>query len=1209
MQMRRFRSSSAVLGMACSAVLALGNVARSQTAVTITSPAGARQTFQGLGTSQNNWGGEYQTLTQAQRTSLSQTLWRDLKFKVFRMWFNTNEYAPTRGSHVLTQMRTNYINSGMIADARANGVTTLLLAPDKLPSYMSDATNGSFIADAEIGNYATMLAEAIKQMKDEDGVIINATGIQNEPNNANNGPGMFTPAQIVTAVKALRVALDARGLQGVKIIASEAGSVDQSFFDNVDALKADATAWNSLAGIASHSYSMGATDGAANRIAAADGSNLKEYWMTEASDNGPEAFGMTGIPAMRATSLATRFLNDMNHRTTHWVHFVGLDVPDANDNATRIGYFTIPASNFSLTLFKKYYTYKQLSEAFDVGAVFRDSQSSLEGDMTWTYGQKPRITASTAKNPDGSWSIGVSNYTSNSFSGVQGQSDDAWNASQGGFTPAQNFSVTLKVDELRYTDPITFNVYRTDGTKLNQSEGTVTMVSGQVTLPVNSLDVVTLRSASVINYLPQPTPTPVPTGKIRYFPRSPYGSRMQYGTFQGSNGDPVNGPWTTLATIPTAATEGQWNEIAAPQTLSYRYLRYQSAALGNGNVAEIEFYSDGVKVTGTPFGSAAYANGSNTFAKAFDNDTTTFFDGNDSQAYTGIDRGTGVATPTPTPTATPTPTPIPPTPTPIPPTPTPVPPTPTPVPPTPTPVPPTPTPVPPTPVPPTPTPVPPTPTPGTGTGLTGQYYNGQNFGALVTTRTDPTVNFDWGTGEVMSGAPVDYFSARWTGRVQAVESGVYTFSVTSDDGERLWVNGVQLTNDWNGHAPTKTSGTITLTAGQKYDIKLEYFELQGGASVQLAWKRPGQTAEVVIPQAQMYLPSTVSPNAPTVSLTSPANGATFANGSTINLAATAADSDGTITKVDFYQGATLLNSDTTAPYAFSWAGAAPGSYSLSAKATDDGGNVTTSAAVNITVNAPANAAPSVGLTSPANGAVFTVGNTISLAANASDSDGTVSKVDFYQGATLLNSDPTAPFAYSWTNATAGSYSLTAKATDNSGAVTTSAAVNITVNAAGGGVSGSVTREVWTGVPGSTVADIPLGTTPNIVDTLTSLEGPSDWADSYGDRIKGFITAPTSGAYTFWIAGDDAGQFWLSTDSSAANKVQLCSFFQWVGSRAWNIYAVQKSAPVNLVAGQKYYFEILHKEGAGGDSIAVGWLKPGQSGTVPSEVVPSGVLSR
>ena len=183
--------------------------------------------------------------------------------------------------------------------------------------------------------------------------------------------------------------------------------------------------------------------------------------------------------------------------------------------------------------------------------------------------------------------------------------------------------------------------------------------------------------------------------------------------------------------------------------------------------------------------------------------------------------------------------------------------------------------------------------------------------------------------------------------------------------------------------------------------------------------------------------------APTVSLTAPATGATFTAPATIGLTATAADTDGTITKVDFYNGATLLFSATTAPYSYSWTGVAAGSYTLTAVATDNSGATTTSTAATVTVTA-ANALPTVSLTAPANGATFTAPATISLTATAADTDGTIAKVDFYNGATLLFSDTAAPYSYSWTGVAAGSYSLTAVATDNLGAATTSSAATVSV---------------------------------------------------------------------------------------------------------------------------------------------------------------------
>ena len=97
---------------------------------------------------------------------------------------------------------------------------------------------------------------------------------------------------------------------------------------------------------------------------------------------------------------------------------------------------------------------------------------------------------------------------------------------------------------------------------------------------------------------------------------------------------------------------------------------------------------------------------------------------------------------------------------------------------------------------------------------------------------------------------------RWTGQVDAPVSGNYSFSTSTDDGVRLWINGVPLTNDWNGHPPTTNDGaSIALTGGQEYTIRLEYFE--GGAVARLLWAYPGQGQQMV-PQNRLYAATTPS---------------------------------------------------------------------------------------------------------------------------------------------------------------------------------------------------------------------------------------------------------------------------------------------------------------------------------------------------------------
>lgn len=139
-----------------------------------------------------------------------------------------------------------------------------------------------------------------------------------------------------------------------------------------------------------------------------------------------------------------------------------------------------------------------------------------------------------------------------------------------------------------------------------------------------------------------------------------------------------------------------------------------------------------------------------------------------------------------------------------------------------------------------------------GTGLRADFWNNIDFSGNPTVdRVDATVNNDFGTGSPAAGINSDNFCARWHGQVEAPVSGSYTFTTTSDDGQRLWVNGVQIINDWTLHGAQDASGTITLTAGQKYDIKFEYYEATGGAVARLNWAYPGQ-ARQVIPTTRLY---------------------------------------------------------------------------------------------------------------------------------------------------------------------------------------------------------------------------------------------------------------------------------------------------------------------------------------------------------------------
>jgi len=228
-------------------------------------------------------------------------------------------------------------------------------------------------------------------------------------------------------------------------------------------------------------------------------------------------------------------------------------------------------------------------------------------------------------------------------------------------------------------------------------------------------------------------------------------------------------------------------------------------------------------------------------------------------------------------------------------------------------------------------------------------------------------------------------------------------------------------------------------------------------------------------------PAAPANEAPTVSLDSPAANTTFATGAPIRIAATAADRDGTVVRVEFFNGPTKIGEDTTAPYELVWTDAPAGSLALSARAYDNAGATALSASLPVTVTAPPppgspppppppspppppppppppapNQPPTVAITAPVNNFKPNAPATLTLAANAADADGGIAKVEFfrinpaapvYDASTLVGmADTLPPYEQQAPALPAGTYTFVARATDNQAAVSTSASVQVIVNA-------------------------------------------------------------------------------------------------------------------------------------------------------------------
>lgn len=422
------------------------------------------------------------------------------------------------------------------------------------------------------------------------------------------------------------------------------------------------------------------------------------------------------------------------------------------------------------------------------------------------------------------------------------------------------------------------------------------------------------------------------------------------------------------------------------------------------------------------------------------------------------------------------------------------------------------------------------------------------------------------------------------GELQEVEAWAFT-GAPGGKSKYLIVNFSENTRSFNTSAISGANGKTYTQAGQQLSTTTtsptESMGTISGNSISL----PKFSMTVFEADA------TNGNQSPTATITSPSNGANFTKGTSITIQAIASDTDGSISKVEFYEGNNKLGEDASAPYSFIWSSPTVGSYSLTAKAIDNNNAEGTSNAIAVTVSgssttssyrflrieglatvqnestiveltwlendseyptpkltsttsyqatastensnawraydgttngwyvgfnypatntidlgtgneisptgikikanapnrgfkdfniygsndnknwdllhaetgltnadyptpdkevtvsfagAPSNQAPTVSLTSPSNNASFIAGDNISISATASDSDGSISKVEFYRGETKIGEDTSSPYSVTWTNALEGAYTITVKATDNNGATTTSSSHSVDV---------------------------------------------------------------------------------------------------------------------------------------------------------------------
>ena len=265
---------------------------------------------------------------------------------------------------------------------------------------------------------------------------------------------------------------------------------------------------------------------------------------------------------------------------------------------------------------------------------------------------------------------------------------------------------------------------------------------------------------------------------------------------------------------------------------------------------------------------------------------------------------------------------------------------------------------------------------------------------------------------------------------------------------------------------------------------------------------------------------------PTVSLTSPSASASITAGDVVNLAADAADTDGTVSKVEFFVDGALVGTSTAAPFTASWT-ATEGVHEFSTKAYDDKNAASTVSAVTLTVAAgqPGNEVPTVDVALSATS--VELGGTVTVSATAADADGTVAKVEFFAAGALIGTATAAPYAVDFTPAAAGSVSIYAKATDDAGATTDSSLVSLSVN--GGAVTSNCRPD---GLYQTAGVDVPYC-------TIYDKDGRELMGADHPRRVIGYFTS--------WRSGDDPQAAYLVKDIPWDQLTHINYAFVSIGS--------------------------------------------------------------
>jgi N-acetylneuraminic acid mutarotase len=404
-------------------------------------------------------------------------------------------------------------------------------------------------------------------------------------------------------------------------------------------------------------------------------------------------------------------------------------------------------------------------------------------------------------------------------------------------------------------------------------------------------------------------------------------------------------------------------------------------------------------------------------------------------------------------------------------------------------------------------------------GMTGDYNNGNGF-LNTGGRYNPATDSWQPTSLVGAPSPRIDHTAVWTGSQMIVWGG------NSNTG--LYMPAVRTGARYNPQADAWTPTSLQSAPS----ARTKHIAVWTGTGM-IVWG--GMVEDGTATHGAIYnAPGSTNGNLPpAVSISSPANSATFESGANITINADATDADGSVQTVHFYANNALIGTDSAAPFNFTWNEVRGGSYTLTVVATDNAGGVTTSAPVQINVNV-STAPPVCLLASPTNGLTYTAPADVVINADArANRDRTLTKVEFFNGTDAIGTYTNGPYGYTWSNLGAGTYNFSVRCTDSAGAVVTSPTSVVTINPDPNSyvrVTGQITNTGGSAIPNLRVRLDSSGSTTPVYAT-TNLNG---YFQFYSLTIGANHTvtpdssvysfAPASRSYTALSQNDDNANF-------------------------------------------------------------------------------------